>query len=387
MIPLLSKAELTRSEIQILIDFLLNKQQDTITVNHSEWCEGRSDVLLKLKKQLSEKENSVIELQDGFNAVQNKLRELRSENNIERIQLTTTIKQHLEELNQKNLEIKNLSNENQFLIDKFSNEKQTLSLQLQQLQQKLLQEKQKPNTQELLQQLTENNQSLSNDNKNLKNKLDTISEESFKKLKDYQTKLAEYEQLLQQNTDRISYLDGENFSLKNLQTDVHKLRTELQTRNEEYEKYYRTKEYEVEKLKQQLQEQIKLNSLLTNEDNNKVEIRNLQNALDSINKELNEHKNLVDELNLQLKNKNLENVDFKNQLIDSNNLVSNYKLTLTDKDSKVTYLEQQIRSFANKEDELFKQIEEHKGKNNVSKFLSSFLINIFLRLFRLISPT
>ena len=48
----LSSSELTHNQIQLLIDFLLNKQSDTITQEPSEWSEGKADVMQKLKKQL-----------------------------------------------------------------------------------------------------------------------------------------------------------------------------------------------------------------------------------------------------------------------------------------------------------------------------------------------
>lgn len=39
----LSRADLTKNQIQVLIDFLLNKQSDTITHDPSEWSEGKAD--------------------------------------------------------------------------------------------------------------------------------------------------------------------------------------------------------------------------------------------------------------------------------------------------------------------------------------------------------
>lgn len=54
LVRILGKADLPRNDIQILIDFLLNKQQDTLTKDPSEWNDP-SDPLQKLKKQLQEK--------------------------------------------------------------------------------------------------------------------------------------------------------------------------------------------------------------------------------------------------------------------------------------------------------------------------------------------
>lgn len=49
----LNHGKLTRNEIQILIDFLLNKQQDTANVIHSDWSD---DPIHKLRNQLDEKD-------------------------------------------------------------------------------------------------------------------------------------------------------------------------------------------------------------------------------------------------------------------------------------------------------------------------------------------
>lgn len=59
LVRILGKADLPRNDIQILIDFLLNKQQDTLTKDPSEWNDP-SDPLQKLKKQLLEKENQLL---------------------------------------------------------------------------------------------------------------------------------------------------------------------------------------------------------------------------------------------------------------------------------------------------------------------------------------
>ncbi|KAL1110282.1 hypothetical protein AAG570_008359 [Ranatra chinensis] len=80
LMTMLQKAELSRSEIQLLIDALLNKQQE----ESSEWLKGRQDPLVKLKKQLAEKEKSLLDEQQASNGLQAKLRELRAELNAEK---------------------------------------------------------------------------------------------------------------------------------------------------------------------------------------------------------------------------------------------------------------------------------------------------------------
>jgi ribosome-binding protein 1 len=154
LIRSLGKAELTRNQIQILIDFLLNKQQDTVAKEPTEWSEGKTDVLQKLKKQLSEKEEQLRNEQASLLALTAKLKELRNEYNTEKSQFNATLKAHIEEIHAKNLEIRNLSQTHVA-------EKQSLSLQFQQIQQKYLKIQQmKDENLKTIQQLTESNNCL-----------------------------------------------------------------------------------------------------------------------------------------------------------------------------------------------------------------------------------
>lgn len=132
--PLIHKAELSRSEIQNLIDLLLNKQQGSET-EVAEWNEGRQDPMMKLKKAYAEKEKALQEEQSASLALQNKLREVRAESNSERSRLTAVNKQ-LEE------KLLNRTNEIAAATAKFHHEKHTLAQQLQQLKHQLDQEHQ-----------------------------------------------------------------------------------------------------------------------------------------------------------------------------------------------------------------------------------------------------
>jgi hypothetical protein len=104
---ILGKADLPRNEIQILIDYLLNKQQDTLTKDPSEWNDP-SDPLQKLKKQLQDKEMQLKAEQEATAAIHAKLKELRTELNTERSQANASVKILHDELNNKKLEQKNL---------------------------------------------------------------------------------------------------------------------------------------------------------------------------------------------------------------------------------------------------------------------------------------
>ncbi|XP_034233457.1 ribosome-binding protein 1 isoform X2 [Thrips palmi] len=132
--PLIHKAELSRSEIQNLIDLLLNKQQGSAAVV-AEWNEGRQDPMMKLKKAFAEKEKALQIEQEASVALQNKLREVRAEANAERSRLVASNKQTEEKLLSR-------TNEIAAATAKFHHEKQTLTTQLQQLKHQLEQEHQ-----------------------------------------------------------------------------------------------------------------------------------------------------------------------------------------------------------------------------------------------------
>ncbi|RZF38289.1 hypothetical protein LSTR_LSTR009012 [Laodelphax striatellus] len=83
LIPLVRKAEMSRSEIQLLIDTLLNKQSDSTDIS-SEWIEGRQDPVMKLKKQLADKERDLTDEQEKTLGLHNRLKELRTELNSEK---------------------------------------------------------------------------------------------------------------------------------------------------------------------------------------------------------------------------------------------------------------------------------------------------------------
>ena len=136
LMPLVQKAELSRSEIQILIDQLLNKQLDN-PLEHSEWTEGRTDPVIKLKKQLAEKEKSLSEEHEASITFQNKLKELRSELNAERSRLTIIVKQLEEALNGKVTESQTLHTRMQHILESHAAEKQGFARQIEQLQLKV----------------------------------------------------------------------------------------------------------------------------------------------------------------------------------------------------------------------------------------------------------
>ncbi|XP_049826966.1 kinectin isoform X14 [Schistocerca gregaria] len=139
LMSLLRKAELSRTEVQGMIELLLNKQGSGAA--SSEWIEGRQDPVVKLKKQLAEKEKALAEEQEASLAFQNKLKEVRSEYNAERSRLNHSCRQLEEALVAKQNESQALAARLQHTHDTAVAEKQQMSQQLQQLQSKLNEER------------------------------------------------------------------------------------------------------------------------------------------------------------------------------------------------------------------------------------------------------
>jgi ribosome-binding protein 1 len=113
LLPLVQKAELSRTEVHQLIEQLLNREQ----VEGHEWVEGRQDPVARLKKQLAEKEKALAEEQQGAQAVHAKLLEVRAELNGERSRQLVVQRQLEEQLTNKAHAIQVLNNQLQATAD------------------------------------------------------------------------------------------------------------------------------------------------------------------------------------------------------------------------------------------------------------------------------
>ena len=133
--------------------------------------------------------------------------------------------------------------------------------------------------------------------------------------------------------------------------------------------------FEIEQLKKQLSDQQHNNRA---DESNKIEIRNLQNALDSSEKELAANRVLVNDYKLKLEDLNKQLTESK-QLTNSkssgdnflmnekiNELVANHQSVISLKDKLLVDLQKQVDTLLKAEPELTKQIDEQKAKNNVS---------------------
>lgn len=179
----IARADLTKNQMQVLIDFLLNKQSDTLAQDPTEWSEGKSDLVQKLKKQLQEKEAQLKNEQDQLGGIQSKLKELRSELNTEKMQFNANLKMHSEHLQNSRLEIKHLQSEIQFLTEKHNTEKQSMSVSFKQLQAQYLQMKETLKNQEglpTIQQIQNDNQLLQQEIAKKSQQLKVLAEENRK---------------------------------------------------------------------------------------------------------------------------------------------------------------------------------------------------------------
>ncbi|XP_068153871.1 ribosome-binding protein 1 isoform X2 [Drosophila tropicalis] len=206
-----ARTELNRSEIQILIDYLLNKQQD-MPASHAEWSD---DICQKLKRQLEEKEKLLAEEQEASIGIQAKLRELRQEVNTERAQMHARTQAYNDKLQSKEQELSALNQE-------LANANDKLTIERQQFQ-AVLREKQAST--DLLPQLQRLQQDLAHKEKCLSEMTAFVTSESEKK-----------NEIIQSQTQRILSLEQQCEELEVRQNNsIFELeqRKQLETENSE----------------------------------------------------------------------------------------------------------------------------------------------------------
>ncbi|CAH1280293.1 unnamed protein product [Diabrotica balteata] len=123
------KAELSKTEIQYLIDLLLNKQHEAPAVI-DDWSEGKSDPIQKLKRQLAEKEKALVDEQQALVGAQAKLREIRSEQQAEKSQLQQKLRVMEESMQTKQIEIQAAANRYQVASQKMQQIQNELSAEM-----------------------------------------------------------------------------------------------------------------------------------------------------------------------------------------------------------------------------------------------------------------
>jgi ribosome-binding protein 1 len=272
----------------------LNKQQDTISKDPTEWTEGKSDVMQKLKKQLQECGKQLLDEKQASVAFQNKLRELRAEMNNDKMIHGAHVKAYMEQINIKTLDIQTLNNEIKYMNDKFTTEKQQLTQQYQQLQGKLIQSNsnEAATQQEFgqqIQQLKDTNTLLQQDlaNKNQMvvemQKFSKQNSDTLHKMGEFEQKFQDYEMMLRKKDEHIGFLQQD---MHGRDDEIHRLNGELQKQKEEFDRAMTQQLGDL-----QAKQQAVAAANHHDEESSKVEIKNLQNALDSTRTELNSAKN------------------------------------------------------------------------------------------------
>lgn len=251
---LLGRADLSRSEIQIIIDYLLNKQQDTRT-DHSDWSD---DPLQKIRKQLADREQALAEEQEASAGLQTKLREMRATINTLNAENRARSAEVERIAAERQTEVQLLANENRTVRERLESDNQRLMGTCTQMHEELTKLQQQLETgadaAARQQQLADTNAQLQLDIVSLQQTVQQMQSEASQKAAEYEAKVHEIQVLgLQRDTD-VSAM------------------------------FVQHKEY-VEQLKQEVDEQTARAKRL--DDSSKVEIRNLQNALDSSNREAN----------------------------------------------------------------------------------------------------
>lgn len=217
-----SRAELNRSEIQMLIEYLLNRQQD-MPANHGDWSD---DICQKLKRQLDEKEKQLAEELEASIGIQAKLRELRQEINTERAQIQSRSQAYTVKLLSKDQELAALNQELASVNEKFA-------LERQQFQAKLLLEKQ-ASSQDLLLQLQRLQQELAQKEKVIADMSSFVNAEVQQKNEVIQQQAQQLLTLEQQRDELEARLNNSVFELeqrRQLETENAEIKEELRNLN------------------------------------------------------------------------------------------------------------------------------------------------------------
>ncbi|KRT86058.1 hypothetical protein AMK59_1228, partial [Oryctes borbonicus] len=315
---LVGKAELTRSEIQSLIDGLLNKQHEAPAVI-DEWSEGKADPLQKLKKQLAEKEKLLSEEREALAGMQNKLKEVRNEHHAERSQLQQKLRGLEEALNSKQQEFEMVNNrmltskqnlqalqsqlnDETMKYHKVCEETKGLQMHIQQFEHRIQQDE-------------EIKEKLQND---LRSLTERFEKEAFAKQLEL-SQIEEQRMELERRTNMYIVQDNESKAeIQKLSTACQQYKEEirrLESNNTQSQSKLKTQYEESEKtisqLKQKLQElkeekqviELRSENEAAEHKNSQVKFKNLQNELsshqatiDRLQNELSSHQATIDRL-------------------------------------------------------------------------------------------
>ncbi|KAJ8977644.1 hypothetical protein NQ317_003622 [Molorchus minor] len=369
------KAELSKNEVQLLIDLLLNKQLEAPAVI-DDWSEGKSDPVQKLKKQLAEKEKALAEEQQALVGLQQKIRgleealqakliELQAGNN--RVQVNTQKIQQLQtELNAEILKTHKLMEENA-----------ALQMQTQQFEVGLTQLQEKDS---IIAKMGCDLEELSAQNQQLRLDLQQQLAESDHQEQHYLIQMGNLEKGLKQQIQQLeeSHQDLEKkleIALRqedNWKIEISNLNTALQQQFEET----RRMEHTAEQLKNEL--------AITN--NKDVESDKLIAQLRS------EQQQLKEEQASQVNGSSQESKEYEIQILNLTNKLSSVSSELSSYKTEVQQMEKKYKAELENSNKKYNKIEyeleEQKVKNNNKSPKSSLSRDYSLRLksFRLSPP-
>ncbi|XP_037891992.1 ribosome-binding protein 1 isoform X2 [Glossina fuscipes] len=384
LMNLFRRAELNRSEIQILIDYLLNRQQD-MPSGHSEWSD---DVCQKLKRQLKEIEKALAEEQEASIGIQAKLRELRQEINTERVNMNVTVKSYIEKIQAKDQDITILEQKIKTLND-------NLTLERQQFQAKLIHEKQ-AGSQDLLAQMQIMQNELSHKDKCIAELTCIVNasrqavEESQQKNDIIQSQAQQLRALEQQRDDLEQVSNNRIFEIEkakqtesefneaklelcNMQNALEsskaenaQIRLDIETKTNELTLAHTSaiseKQQEIEALQGK---NIELTQQLVNVTSQTKEQVKEQNNLQAAHQLL---KQQCNDKQKQLSESTGRENEMKQRVIslekELETLENALKEEIADKTQQLQQIEQQREQFLKREKELLQQLQEQKDKNN-----------------------
>lgn len=278
-------SELSRTEVQLLIDLLLNKQLEAPTVI-DDWSEGKSDPVQKLKKQLAEKEKLLADEQELLVGVQAKLKEVRSEQLQERSQWQQKVRASEEgkielvanhnRLQQKIQELDDLRNKDLVQLQRLVDDNNALKMQ-------------RDSVVITCQETEALIHGLKTDNTNLNNELQRLQQQFQEQAATYQSNVMQQEAILQEEL-RMSkeyIIDLERKSAFAIQAHAEEKRILTDNMHKEEQRLQEIiKQLKLENRRLQEEKSIQMNGSSDDNKAHEVKMLNLTNELSSVKSEL-----------------------------------------------------------------------------------------------------
>ncbi|XP_030763526.1 ribosome-binding protein 1 isoform X6 [Sitophilus oryzae] len=278
-------SELSRTEVQLLIDLLLNKQLEAPAVI-DDWSEGKSDPVQKLKKQLAEKEKLLADEQELLVGVQAKLKEVRSEQLQERSQWQQKVRASEEgkielvanhnRLQQKIQELDDLRNKDLVQLQRLVDDNNALKMQ-------------RDSVVITCQETEALIHGLKTDNTNLNNELQRLQQQFQEQAATYQSNVMQQEAILQEEL-RMSkeyIIDLERKSAFAIQAHAEEKRILTDNMHKEEQRLQEIiKQLKLENRRLQEEKSIQMNGSSDDNKAHEVKMLNLTNELSSVKSEL-----------------------------------------------------------------------------------------------------